>query len=390
MKKNSQSQKIIIIILTITVIVACSLIIYISSIIENNEEEQEVVLINSSNESRNTLSDILKKYYAEFINRDGTKIYVKFDRRLYNEDGTSNKEFFNKIINELTDFLQETYYLIDEENEINIKVFYIEDSEPIIRINDSENFYESTDANTYLGIDSVDIVGEKNILINEGTLQSLSISGMKYSSITNTLGEKEGIDENGYEIYAGGDIKIAKYENDNSVRNIVYSGEYLTEIVSRVEENYSLNKVIEEYGDPAFGSLSDRYVGYRNRDFYIFFYEDEVSVYGYGYGENFKFEKYLREYIVDWDLAKFAKVTRAVWEGYYKYEFNEETEELLLIYPSKGVEINIKGNDHKGITFYSNYYFSDELKEEIRDGWFTLKTDEDLIHKVELERRKNS
>ena len=95
------------------------------------------------------------------------------------------------------------------------------------------------------------------------------------------------------------------------------------------------------------------------------------------------------KYLADGDLAKFEKVTRVVWEGYHEYEYDAENESLLLTYPSKGVEINIKGNDPSGIIFYSNYYFTDELKETIKNGDFTLNKDEDLIQKTEMKRRNN-
>ena len=390
MDKLSQCQKVIILVLTISIMILCSLLIYMSSIIEENStEDEEVALVNTASENKDTLTKILDKYKVELLERSGTKIYVKFSRNLFNEDGTDNKEYFYKLINELSDHLKATYYLIDEENEINIKVFYLENENPIVRINNQENFFESSSAETYYGIDNVEIVGSKNIIFTNYYLQSLSIAGMKYSSITDKLGEPELVDEFGYEVYEGGNIKIAKYPNDNKVRNIVLSGEYLNDVVSRVKEGYSLNTVFGQYGDPAFGSVDEGYLGYRNEEFYVFFYNDEVSIYGYSYISDYKFEKYLNEYLADGDLAKFEKVTRVVWEGYHEYEYDAENESLLLTYPSKGVEINIKGNDPSGIIFYSNYYFTDDLKETIKNGDFTLNKDEDLIQKTEMKRRNN-
>ena len=238
MDKLSQGQKVIILVLTISIMILCSLLIYMSSIIEENStEDEEVALVNTASENKDTLTKILDKYKVELLERSGTKIYVKFSRNLFNEDGTDNKEYFYKLINELSDHLKATYYLIDEENEINIKVFYLENENPIVRINNQENFFESSSAETYYGIDNVEIVGSKNIIFTNYYLQSLSIAGMKYSSITDKLGEPELVDEFGYEVYEGGNIKIAKYPNDNKVRNIVLSGEYLNDVVSRVKED---------------------------------------------------------------------------------------------------------------------------------------------------------
>ena len=144
MDKLSQGQKVIILVLTISIMVLCSLLIYMSSIIEdNNTEDEEVALVNAASENKDTLTKILDKYKAELLERSGSKIYVKFSRNLFNEDGTDNKEYFYKLINELSDYLKATYYLIDEENEINIKVFYLENENTIVRINNQENIFES-------------------------------------------------------------------------------------------------------------------------------------------------------------------------------------------------------------------------------------------------------
>ena len=60
-----------------------------------------------------------------------------------------------------------------------------------------------------------------------------------------------------------------------------------------------------------------------------------------------------------------------------------------MLYPAKGVEINLGYEDMKGITFYSNYYFTDAIKEKIQNGYFNLNADEDLIHIMEKRRVNN-
>ena len=74
---------------------------------------------------------------------------------------------------------------------------------------------------------------------------------------------------------------------------------------------------------------------------------------------------------------------------YYEAEYDEENQTLYMLYPAKGVEINLGYEDMKGITFYSNYYFTDAIKEKIQNGYFNLNADEDLIHIMEKRRVNN-
>ena len=98
----------------------------------------------------------------------------------------------------------------------------------------------------------------------------------------------------------------------------------------------------------------------------------------------------LKIYLQDKDLKKFKEKLLSKWAGYSEYEFNEEEESFQVMYPGKGLKIDIKNNDPKGITLYSNYKIGSRAKQYVKNGLITLNADEDLIYIVEKERRKNN
>lgn len=380
----TKGQKIISIILIILIIVLIYLIMLgASDIEESGEIINEIEIVTEQKES---LSEILAKFDVEYLKRDSNNIYVTFNFQLYNEDGSSNEIKLNNLINELMEYFNATFYLIDEKNNINIKVFYNEVGDDTIVINDKKDFFEQTDGKTYYDTSNVSIAPEKNIYVSDSTLQYITANNLRYTDLVKTLGEPIGTDEEGYLLFDEGDLRVSKYESTNMVRNMIYSGKYLNSVVSKIKEDYSLDVVLEAYGEPTFGGLEEGYLGYRSPEYYIFFHEDEVSIYGYGYSSNIELEKLLKEYLADRNLENLSFSIRALWRGYYKHELDVENGKLYLSYPSRGLEINIENNDSNGIIFYNNYYYSDSLLEDIKNGAYTLNADEDFIHIVEQER----
>ena len=175
--KITKSQKIISIILICLIIVLLGLIYLSSIVIEENAEDVFVELASSQPE---TLSSILARYDVEYIERNSNKIYVKFNFQLYNEDGSSNEKKLNNLLNELMNFFQSTFYLIDEANDINITVFYSETGNTVITINNKTNFFEVTDGKTYYDINNVKIVPSKNIYTTNDILSYLKVGSMRY------------------------------------------------------------------------------------------------------------------------------------------------------------------------------------------------------------------
>ena len=151
----------------------------------------------------------------------------------------------------------------------------------------------------------------------------------------------------------------------------------------------TLHEIAESEKNYDFVSVDKGYLGYRHNEFYLFFYEDEVSAYTYSYKRNTVFEDYLKEYIETKDLDRFVKNLSIDWLAYDSFEYDEETQCAHILYSTRGVEIDIKDNNPKGITLYNNYYLTELTKKYVKNGYISLNPYEDLVEKTEIERRNN-
>lgn len=339
--------------------------------------------------SPQTIEDVIKKYESEFIKQDGNTIYVIFAKDLYDENGNSNKDFFYNLANDLTIFFPlENFEVIDEEKKIDLMAeFNTETDSHIILINNLENFYEQSDGNSYTKVEKSEIVKPSALYVQNGYLERLVSNQMFLSSIKEYLDEgKES--ENGYISYENGTIKLKLAPND-SVMNIIFSEDYGYSILTDVESDTPLTKIYELHNDNTFGSLSDGYLGYRSNNLYYFFYGDETSVYGYSYRRNDTFEKLLEEYLNNKDLDKFITELSEKMLSYDVLEYDKDIKKATMIFPTRGIEIKIEDNNPKGITLYSNYYFTDMTKEMVKNGKISYSTD-DLVEKYEIQRRESS
>jgi len=197
----------------------------------------------------------------------------------------------------------------------------------------------------------------------------------------------EGIElENGYISYNDGTIELRKTLT-NTVRNIIFTSKYDGTIARNINTRTSLKEILKLYPENAFGSLEDDYLGYLTNDFYYFFYEDEISVYGYTYKEEEKFEKILEKYLEDKDLDQFVSSIKASLRYYDYLEYDPEIKKAHIMFSNRGFEIDIEDNNSQGIILYSNYYFTEKTKEYVKKGLITLKEKEDSVEKIEKERR---
>lgn len=394
MEKNKKSSIILALILLsffILIFLIVALIFLKLDSDNNNSNQIQNVLSDEQNnvQSEPNLIDVLKEHNTEFLSQDGNTVYVSFDKDLYSKDGKSNEAYFVDLIEDIEQFFEKTTFrLIDEEKKINILAQYIasEDTYKII-FNDIENFYKNTDGESYVEAENVSIIEPSVLFISNGYLERLVLNDMYVSSIENYLTESIEL-EDGYISYPDERLKL-KLAPNKTVQNIVFFEDYEGNILSDINMEMSLSEILELHPDNSSGSLSEEYLGYRNGDLYYFFYKDEVSVYGYSYSKNDNFEKLLTAYIEDKDLDKFVDGLQKKLKVYDKFEYDSEIKKLYMTFPTRGIEIDIRDNNPKGITLYSNYYFTDVTKELVKNGIISINSKEDLVQKYESARRES-
>lgn len=387
-KQNKTIINIIFIIIFFILIAICNILVNELETIEEQRIENRVAVVNNANAK--TIKGTIEKHDSKFLSRRSNTIYVEFSEDLYDESGNSNEQYFESMIKDISkteEMQNENFSLIDEEKDITIHVKYNAETEGeySIEYNGKENFYEEIDAEEYTTIDKAKIVEQKEVTILAQELRDLSNGNMFFRKIKNDLGIGKDLG-NGYTSFKDGAL-ILKLLN-SKVRNIVFTEDYTNEIVTNVTVGMSLAEIKEQLNESSKENTDKDYLLYRTSEYYLFFYEDEVSVYSYSYFENTLFEQYLEEYLEDKNLDSFIKKVTGKWAMFYdKNEYNIEQQYAYITFPSIGVEINIENNDPKGITLYNNYYFTEKTRAFAKDGKITINADEDLLEKMEQNRR---
>lgn len=382
MEKRKVLRIILILLFILLIMISALLVIIINQ--SNNQVTASIVT------NPETLKDIIEKHNATYVKEESNYIHVIFGKDLFDENGSSNENYFNSIINDLKDFYEsEDFYMLDEEKNITISVtFDSKTGEAVIKINNIENFFEKLNGEAYLKVDDMQITEDSSIIVSNTYLDKLVMNSMYFSEIKDDLGEGKDLG-NGYTSYLNGTIKLRTVPT-KAVRNIIFSEDYEGSITSKIDSGMSLREIYNINPENAFGSLSEGYLGYKDADYYLFFYKDEVSVYSYSYNYNETFEKALAEYLDSKDLDSFVNKLVTKWKAYDYYEYDKEENNAYILYSNRGIEIDIKNNDPKGIKLYTNYYFTDETKDYVKKGLITLDSKTDLVDKIEKQRKNKS
>lgn len=376
--KNRTFFKIIILFLIILFfILLCFSIIMVNKLKKNN---MQIATIND--ERPQTIKEVIENSKSEYLEEDDNKIYVKFAKKLYDTTSKNNASYFNNIINELKRFFPEReFYVIDQEQEIEIYVKY-EDSEYKIIINGIEDYFNKGAEFQEIKYPEIQLMYSPNEY-----LKALKISGMSTRLVNKSLGEGKEL-KNGYISYLDGEI-LTRSVRDNTIRNIIFTYKYKDDVVKNVNTRTSLRDIQNLYPNNSYGSIDEEYLGYYTDDYYYFFYDDEISIYPISYYENDKFEKILVNYLNDNDLDKFVNSIKGTLRDYDYLEYDPEIGKLHIMFSHKGYEINIEAGNSKGIILYSNYYLTDITRELILDEKITFKPKENAVDRIEKERRRN-
>lgn len=388
MNNNNKKATIILIFIIVSFCLLCLLGV-ILSLLRLEEEANIQSTVQVTNNEDLDLITVLKKHETEYLSKEENKIYVVFGKDLYSEEGKSNKGYFSDLTEDVEQFFEKSsFYLIDEEKKIKIFAKYIkEDDDYEIIINDIAGFYENTDGDDYVEVEKTSIIKPSVLFISNGYLERLVIGGMYFSSIEKYVSEGEEL-EDGYISYPEQQFKV-KLAPNKTVQNIIFFDDYEGNILSDINMKMSLAEILELHPDNSSGSLQDGYLGYRNGDLYYFFYKDEVSVYGYSYSRNKEFEESLTTYLEDKDLDKFVQKLKSKLKVYDEFKYDPDIKRLYMTFPTRGIEIDITDNDPRGITLYSNYFFTDTSKEFVKNGKVSLNSKVDLVQQYEKARRES-
>lgn len=391
-QKNKKANFIIIWSIVLLLMLAIIMQILIISLKNKEQPKNNISIGNGTTKDTElkTVKEIIENAGSQYISMDESisiKIYVNFKYDLYDEKGKSKEEYFYDIIEQIVELKKETFYLIDEEKHIEIFVNYNKETDKYkVKINKMENFYDETDGDSYVDLAKTEIVHQNAFGINNDLYNTIQLNGMRFANTILVPGKREK-SPNGYYIYSDEHIK-AKLAGGR-VLNIIFDKDYPERIATNVYVTTKLKDVESQYPKPGFGSSKEGFLGYRSSNDYVFLYEDEVSIYPYQYKENEYFDKYLSDYCSTGDLDKLVSDFTTEWSSYFEFDYDAENQNLKLVFPTRGIAMDIKNNDSKGITIYNNYYLTDTVKELIKNNKISINPDEDLLFITEQNRRES-
>ena len=352
------------------------------SIPEKQDLENDVY---NNDQVFHNVQEILESYGCTYISEQEeptTVIYLVFGKSLFNSDGTNNRNYYESLINALAKkLIKKNFYLYDEKNSTQINVTCDFENDNIsYKINNISDYFGTANGELYQDIENTEIVQYQYIPISYNVLYNIVQNNMY---LIDELGEPEG-EVGKYKLYQNGTIMSRNFSG--KVRNMIFLEGYEGNVFTGVEVGTPLSEIKKLYPNNAFGSIEEGYLGYRTAELYVFFYENEISVYGYSYYEQKNFEDILEEYLNTNDLNRFTERVTKLWTNYDEFEYDRGNKSLYLTYPSIGVIINIQNNNSKGITICNNYYLSDKIKNFIIENKISLDSSIDALYMSERNR----
>ena len=398
-QKKRKIKKILIIAFILAVVIITVRDLVIDAIERANMEEKVYTSITDFKNIKEIAEYMGCTYIKEqeSSSKDYTKdIYLKFKYELYTEE-VSNEEYYYRMIALMLGYLDyQNIRLIDQENDIVIAVQADKEKQEItsLLINGQSNYFETQEnikaIKNYQILDTVEMEIQaeeiKNLIAKKWVAKEVNF-GTKDSEFE----EKDIYFDEGIEVEI-----ISK-----KVFNIVFTEKYEKEVINGIKVNTSFEEIKEKLGTPTFNhenyidstQKEIGYIGYKGKDIYVFFSENEISVYrveeantGTGLADAIK------NFGKDLELRSFISAITDMWPDYDYYNYNDES--VTLKYTLRGIRISFTSTE-AGVYIYNNYngYVANDVTvaqiiqdETLIPTGVQLKTDEDLVDKYEQNR----
>ena len=323
-------------------------------------------------------------------------IYLKFKYALYTDE-VSNEEYYYRMIALMLGYLDyQNIRLVDQANDIVIVVQADSEKQEITKllINGQIDYFGTQE--TLKSIKDYQILDAVELEIQAEEVKNLIAQNWVAKEVE--FGTKESNFEN-YDIYFDEGIEVKTI--NKKVFNIIFTEKYNKEIVNGIKVNTPFEEIKQILGTPTFSNENYiettqkdiGYIGYKGLDIYVFFSENEISVYrveepntSTGLADaiaNFQSETQLRS---------FVSTITDMWPDYDYYGYDEENVELK--YSLRGIRISFNSSE-AGVFVYNNYngYIADgvTIEEIVQDtkvlpSTVKLKIEEDLVNIYEQNR----
>ncbi len=314
------------------------------------------------------------------------EIYVELPVKI-----NDSKEDYNTYTENLIQYMAyileyKNFYIFDEEKGIEILVYCNEEQKLIEKyfINGVENYFQAqVDKQNIMNFQNIESI---DLEVTSKELQQIIAKGWKIGN--NELGTIESTYRN-YNIYFDEGFEIRNV--NGKVFNIVFNEKYQGSVINNLTTKSSLEEVTTALGKPSFES--GNLIGYKGKNLYVFFYENQISIYRVEEYETENIGEIIKKFVsAELGEEDFVKQVKNVWPDYDIYEYG--TSSVKLQYTLKGLCIKFDSTNQKGVVLYNNYkgnaYGNSTLEdiikknEELPNGIHV--ENEDLIFKAEKNR----
>ena len=375
-KKNYKKRIIVLFVMIFILLLALGILGILEK--RNNEKNIEIPY-----EKISTIKEVIEYYKSIYIFEEKSTeksiyldVYVEFLKPLYEDNEKSNEKYFNELLKDCAKVLRyRSFNLIDKKNEINIKVICNNGKIKTVIINGIEDYFIYTDSQismkNYKEIETIPIEVNSEILQN-------CINNNWNKDVY--FGERDSIYDE-YYIYFDEGIKVRIIKG--KIYNIVFTKSYNKTVVNNCFPGIDFDYVKTVLGTPTFENEEKNIVGYKGEKFYVFFTDDEISIYRNSTIEADDFFKLADEFISQKiDLLEFMNELTYIWPDYSEYTYNNTS--IYISYPLKGVEITLNNGDINGILVYNNIKSSlSKITRYLENTNFVSKLQIDLVFEAE-------
>ena len=342
-KQNIEiNKKIVIVLIAIIFIVLVSLLLF-KNFLENNQTPELIY------DNLTTIKQVIEYHGSKYISEEESNdnnysldVYLEFKVKPYEDDNTSNEEYYNELLEDSAKVLYyKNFRMIDEKNDITVEVICKNGKIDSIIINGIEDYFIYMDS-------QISMREYKEISKTEITVQSEVLQNCINNSWNTGVyfGERDSIFDE-YYIYFDEGLEVRTI--DNMIYNVIFTNKYQGNVVNNTYPGMQLENVEDLMGEPTFKDEDLGILGYKGENIYVFFTETEISIYRVTTADTDDFfdlaDRYLNEEL---DFLEFMNELTYLWLDYSEYTYDSES--VFIAYPLKGVEIKLNyGDDLNGI-----------------------------------------
>ena len=187
-----------------------------------------------------------------------------------------------------------------------------------------------------------------------------------------------------YYIYFDEGIKVKTIQN--KIYNIIFNKKYSENVINDLFPGIDLANVELTLGKPSFEDEKLGVIGYKGNEMYVFFTNEEISIYrnpDVDIEDFFELsDRFIAEKI---DFLDFMNELTYIWPDYSEYEYTENT--MFIAYPLKGIEIKLNYDDISGILVYNNIKSTlPRIQEYLENTNFVSRLQIDAVFEAEKRR----